>query len=163
MTYKKADEDSDCLIVKAIALAPIHPSVVVIAAHQHSLKVYYQIQHWLGNKKRSGDWGWERINSELQPVKTLKFPAPDSILYARYPASVRRGAQEITAVGRSGCFVQCCILIVGASNCNNRGIQVINSDEDDDGEPILPDDLVEASLSLHVEEDTGDFSKNIGP
>ncbi|GBM19013.1 hypothetical protein AVEN_172485-1 [Araneus ventricosus] len=40
-------------------------------------------------------------------------------------------------------------------NCNNRGIQVINSDEDDDGEPILPDDLVEASLSLHVEEDTG--------
>ncbi|GBM30490.1 hypothetical protein AVEN_34244-1 [Araneus ventricosus] len=44
-------------------------------------------------------------------------------------------------------------------NCNNRGIQVINSDEDDDGEPILPDDLVEASLSLHVEEDTGDLSK----
>ncbi|GBN71420.1 hypothetical protein AVEN_19070-1 [Araneus ventricosus] len=39
-------------------------------------------------------------------------------------------------------------------NCNNRGIQVINSDEDDDGEPKLPDDLVEASLSLHVEEDT---------
>ncbi|GBN61058.1 hypothetical protein AVEN_183883-1, partial [Araneus ventricosus] len=48
-------------------------------------------------------------------------------------------------------------------NCNNRGTQVINSDEDDDGEPILPDDLVEASLSLHVEEDTGDLSKNIGP
>ncbi|GBM29838.1 hypothetical protein AVEN_110352-1 [Araneus ventricosus] len=44
-------------------------------------------------------------------------------------------------------------------NCNNRGIQVINSDEDDDGEPILPDDLVEASLSLHVEKDTGDLSK----
>ncbi|GBM59325.1 hypothetical protein AVEN_60666-1 [Araneus ventricosus] len=39
-------------------------------------------------------------------------------------------------------------------NCNNRGIQIINSDEDDDGEPLLPDDLVEASLSLHVEEDT---------
>ncbi|GBN43228.1 hypothetical protein AVEN_67886-1 [Araneus ventricosus] len=30
MTYKKADEDADCLIVKAIALAPTHPSVVVI-------------------------------------------------------------------------------------------------------------------------------------
>ncbi|GBL87180.1 hypothetical protein AVEN_270470-1 [Araneus ventricosus] len=121
-------------------------------------KIYYQIQHWLGNKKRPGEWGWERINSELQPVKTLKSPVPDSILYARYPAGVRRGAQEIAAVGRSECFVQCCILIVGG-NCNNRGIQVINSDEDDDGEPILPDDLVEASLSLHVEEDTGDHSK----
>ncbi|GBM13058.1 hypothetical protein AVEN_69511-1 [Araneus ventricosus] len=86
-----------------------------MAAHQHSLKVYYQIQYWLGNKKRPGEWGWERINSELQPVKTLKSPAPDSILYARYPASVRRGAQEIAAVGRSDCFVQCCILIVGAT------------------------------------------------
>ncbi|GBN53238.1 hypothetical protein AVEN_182023-1 [Araneus ventricosus] len=68
------------------------------AAHQHSLKVYYQIQHWLGNKKRPGEWGWERINIELQPVKTQKSPAPDSILYARYPASVKRGAQEIAAV-----------------------------------------------------------------
>ncbi|GBM55742.1 hypothetical protein AVEN_190330-1 [Araneus ventricosus] len=152
-------------------------------AHQQSLKVYYQIQHWPGNKKRHGDWGFERINSKLQPVKTLKSPAPDSILYARYPASVRRGAQEIAAVGRSDCFVQCCILIVGATaiterrpvppcltplqllnrlnghrtNCNNRGIQVINSDEDDDGEPTLPDGLVEASLSFHVEEDTGDL------
>ncbi|GBL90591.1 hypothetical protein AVEN_179493-1 [Araneus ventricosus] len=85
------------------------------AAHQHSLKVYYQIQHWLGNKKRPGEWGWERINSELQPVKTLKSPALDSILNAKYPASVRRGAQEIAAVGRSDCFVQCCILIVGAT------------------------------------------------
>ncbi|GBM44546.1 hypothetical protein AVEN_250531-1 [Araneus ventricosus] len=104
------------------------------AAHQHSLKVYYQIQHWLGDKKRPGDWGWERTNSELQPVKTLKSPAPDSILYARYPAS---------------------------GNCNNKGIQVINSD--DDGEPIVPDDLVETSLSLHVKEDTGGLSKDIGP
>ncbi|GBO03398.1 hypothetical protein AVEN_176478-1 [Araneus ventricosus] len=85
------------------------------AAHQHSLKVYYQIQHWLGNKKRPEDFGWERTNSELQSVKTLKSPAPDSILYARYPASVRRGAQEIAAVGKSGGFVQCCILIVGAT------------------------------------------------
>ncbi|GBO26267.1 hypothetical protein AVEN_41323-1 [Araneus ventricosus] len=120
MTYKKADEDADCLIVKAIALDPIHPSVVVIAAHQHSLKVYYQIQQWLGNKKRPGDWGWERINSELQPEKTLKSPEPDSILYARYPATVRRGAQEIEAVGRSDCFVQCCILIVGATAITER-------------------------------------------
>ncbi|GBM19876.1 hypothetical protein AVEN_186149-1 [Araneus ventricosus] len=30
MVYKKADEDADCLIVKTIALAPTHPSVIVI-------------------------------------------------------------------------------------------------------------------------------------
>ncbi|GBM85694.1 hypothetical protein AVEN_95203-1 [Araneus ventricosus] len=86
MTYKKEDEEADCLIVKALALAPTHPSVVVIVLYPHC-------------------WG----------------------------------------------------------NCNSRGIQVINSDEDDDGEPILSDDLVEASLCLHVEEDTSDLSKDIGP
>ncbi|GBO46835.1 hypothetical protein AVEN_119630-1 [Araneus ventricosus] len=85
MTYKKEDEDANCLIVKALGLAPTHPSVVVIVLYPH-------------------------------------------------------------------CW----------SNCNNRRIEVINSDEDDDGEPILPDNLVEASLSVHVEEDTGDLSKDIG-
>ncbi|GBN19721.1 hypothetical protein AVEN_35545-1, partial [Araneus ventricosus] len=45
-------------------------------------------------------------------------------------------------------------------NCNNRKIQVINSDDD---EPIVSDDLVEASLSLHFEEDTDDLPKDIGP
>ncbi|GBN72540.1 hypothetical protein AVEN_37132-1 [Araneus ventricosus] len=30
MAYKKADEDADCLFVKAPAFAPTHPSVVVI-------------------------------------------------------------------------------------------------------------------------------------
>ncbi|GBL92764.1 hypothetical protein AVEN_42300-1, partial [Araneus ventricosus] len=30
MTYKQEDEDTGCLIVKAPALTPTHPSVVVI-------------------------------------------------------------------------------------------------------------------------------------
>ncbi|GBM14000.1 hypothetical protein AVEN_166188-1 [Araneus ventricosus] len=136
MTYKKADEDADC---ESCSFGPntsvcgchrVATWLHFAAAHQDSLKVYFQIQHWLGDKKRPGDWGWERTNSELQPVKTLKSPAPDSILHARYPAS---------------------------GNCNKKGIQVINSD--DDGEPIVPDDLVETSLSLHVD----GLSKDIGP
>nr|GBO41318.1 hypothetical protein AVEN_252633-1 [Araneus ventricosus] len=86
MTYKKAEEDADYLIVKALALAPTHPSVVVIVLYPHC---------------------WD--------------------------------------------------------NRNNREIQVINSNEDDDGEPTLSDDLVEACLFLHVEEDTGDLSKDIEP
>ncbi|GBM10480.1 hypothetical protein AVEN_109287-1 [Araneus ventricosus] len=48
-------------------------------------------------------------------------------------------------------------------NCNNRKIQVIKIDDDDDDEPILLDHLVEASLSFHVEEDTDDLPKDIGP
>ncbi|GBO15492.1 hypothetical protein AVEN_117103-1 [Araneus ventricosus] len=50
------------------------------AAHQHSLRIYHQIQHWLGNKKRPEDWGLEITIGVLQPVKTLKLPASDSSL-----------------------------------------------------------------------------------
>ncbi|GBM24354.1 hypothetical protein AVEN_202337-1 [Araneus ventricosus] len=50
------------------------------AFHQHSRRVYNLVQRWLANKKRPEDWDWERTISGLQPVKTLKPPAPDSIL-----------------------------------------------------------------------------------
>ncbi|GBO17706.1 hypothetical protein AVEN_39904-1 [Araneus ventricosus] len=63
---------------KSSNMASLPPTEV--AAHQHSRRVYNQIQNWLGNKKRHEDWGWERTISGLQPVKTLKSPAPDSIL-----------------------------------------------------------------------------------
>ncbi|GBM18714.1 hypothetical protein AVEN_9008-1 [Araneus ventricosus] len=87
MPCKKTDKDADGLIVSSVlALAPTHPSVVVIVLCLHC---------------------WD--------------------------------------------------------NSKNRKIQIINSDEDDDGEPILPDDLVEASLSLHVEEDTYDLPEDIQP
>ncbi|GBM79680.1 hypothetical protein AVEN_59171-1 [Araneus ventricosus] len=42
-------------------------------------------------------------------------------------------------------------------NCNNR-----KNNSDDDDEPILADHLVEASLSLHADEDTDDLPKDIG-
>ncbi|GBL92293.1 hypothetical protein AVEN_224171-1 [Araneus ventricosus] len=77
--------------------------------------LFDRVQHWLANKKRPEDWGWERTSNGLQPVKTRKAPAPDSNLRARYPESVRRSAQEIAAVGRPDCFVQCCVLIVGTT------------------------------------------------
>lgn len=50
------------------------------AAAQHSLRVFYQIQLWLGNKKNPEEWGWKKVNGSLQPVTTLLEPAPESIL-----------------------------------------------------------------------------------
>ncbi|GBO40971.1 hypothetical protein AVEN_21899-1 [Araneus ventricosus] len=128
------------------------------AAHQHSLRVYHQIQHWLDNKKRPEDWSWEITISVLQPVKTLK---PDSIL-RKVSCKCNKGCTGNCSCRKASLF--CSILFLHCwDNCNNRKIQVINSDEDDDDEPILPDHLVETSLSLHVEEDTNNLPKDIGP
>ncbi|GBL99435.1 hypothetical protein AVEN_68739-1 [Araneus ventricosus] len=168
MTRKKADENADCFIVNsALALAPTHPSVVIICDDiglfviLMGIFTFHNIQNWLGNKKRSEDWGWERTISGLQLVKTLKPPVPDSIL------------SKISNKGKKGCSGNCscrkATLLPSVlcfhywDNYNNRMIQEINSDEDDDDEPILPDHLVEASLSLHVEEDSDDLPKDIGP
>ncbi|GBM31916.1 hypothetical protein AVEN_74222-1 [Araneus ventricosus] len=48
--------------------------------------------------------------------------------------------------------------VYGNADLNTQAL-----DENNDGESILPDDLVEASLSLHVEEDTEDVPEDIGP
>ncbi|GBL72038.1 hypothetical protein AVEN_115063-1 [Araneus ventricosus] len=46
---------------------------------------------------------------------------------------------------------------------DNADFNTQTLDYHDDGEPILPDDLVEASLSLHVAEDADDAPEDIGP
>ncbi|GBO27011.1 hypothetical protein AVEN_238043-1 [Araneus ventricosus] len=124
---------------------------------KHSRRVYSPIQHWFGNKKRPEDWGWERTISGLQPVKNLKLPAPDSIL-RKISCKCKKGCTWNCSCRKDRLF--CSVLCLHCwDNCDNRKIQVINSDED---EPILSDDLVEASLSLNLEEDTDDLPKDIG-
>ncbi|XP_061723992.1 uncharacterized protein LOC133530150 [Cydia pomonella] len=50
------------------------------AAKQHSLRVYYQIQKWLGNELNPTDCGWEKQASGMAPITTTENPAPDEIL-----------------------------------------------------------------------------------
>ncbi|GBM53390.1 hypothetical protein AVEN_103781-1 [Araneus ventricosus] len=119
-------------------------------AHQHSLRVYHQIQYWFGNK----------ING-IEPVKTLKPPAPDSIL-CKISCKCKKGCTGNCSCRKAKLF--CSVLCLHCwDNFNNRKIQVINIDEDDDDESILSDHLVEVSSSLHFEEDTDDLPKDIGP
>ena len=52
------------------------------AASYYSLRVYLQVQTWIGN----GDnleplkWGWDRTDNMLLPIKTHLQPAPDDLL-----------------------------------------------------------------------------------
>lgn len=51
------------------------------SAQQHSLRVYLQIQQWLGNNLTPDQWGWARGEDGcLFPVKTKDPLAPDTIL-----------------------------------------------------------------------------------
>lgn len=50
------------------------------AAAQHLLRVYYQVQTWLGKNLDPQQWGWIVRNNFLEPITTLLPPAPDVLL-----------------------------------------------------------------------------------
>ncbi|KAJ8953877.1 hypothetical protein NQ318_019117 [Aromia moschata] len=50
------------------------------ACAQHSLRVYLQVQEWLGNRLPSTEWGWKLVEGQLLPVKIALPPAPESLL-----------------------------------------------------------------------------------
>ena len=71
--------------MKAVAKCPIHDQLQLAsfpptsaAAKEHSLRVYHQMQHWLGFDLLPSDWGWKMVNGALHPVLTHKPPAPDN-------------------------------------------------------------------------------------
>lgn len=50
------------------------------AAMQHSYRVYYQVQTWMGEILNPTDWGWHINEGALLPTQTLKPPAPENLL-----------------------------------------------------------------------------------
>jgi len=63
---------------KPVKLSPLPPTTS--AAQQHLLRVYYQIQVWLGNTLNPEQWGWAMNDNILEPVTTLLPPAPEELL-----------------------------------------------------------------------------------
>lgn len=52
------------------------------ASQQHGLRVYLQVQEWLGNELNPEKWGWYKAEDEdmFRPVPTLQKAAPDHLL-----------------------------------------------------------------------------------
>lgn len=50
------------------------------AANQHSRRVYYQVQLWLGNSLDPLEWGWRETPRGLQAIPTTNKAAPDSLM-----------------------------------------------------------------------------------
>lgn len=63
---------------KNFELATLPPTTD--GAAQHSLRVYHQIQEWLGNSLSPISWGWKKQGEVLTPVTAEKAIAPEFIL-----------------------------------------------------------------------------------
>lgn len=49
-------------------------------AKEHSLRVYHQVQLWLGNPLNPLQYGWMVVNNMLAPVTSTMKPAPENFL-----------------------------------------------------------------------------------
>ncbi|CAK1580968.1 unnamed protein product [Parnassius mnemosyne] len=105
------------------------------ASKQHSLRVYLQIQQWLGNPLPPTQWGWARGDDGiLKPVTTNDPVAPESIL------------NTIFCRCTTGCGVRCgcrkagiaCSRVCGvcSGSCTN-GAPIENTVDDDVDDDIL--------------------------
>ncbi|GBO05012.1 hypothetical protein AVEN_177166-1 [Araneus ventricosus] len=92
MTYKKADEDADCLIVKSIALASTHPSVVVIGEDIELLVTLIGICTFDKNPDMTPEAVVDVGNSFLvalygYPITTSDTPSLNNVCYKCYMKS----------------------------------------------------------------------------
>ena len=50
------------------------------AVSQHSLKVYHQVQAWLGNDLDPEGYGWKIVDNKYESINTLLPVAPQFLL-----------------------------------------------------------------------------------
>ena len=50
------------------------------SAKYHSLRVFLQVQSWLGNELESTDWGYKIVGDTLVPVTMDGQPAPPNLM-----------------------------------------------------------------------------------
>ena len=99
------------------------------AARQYSLRVYLQVQEWLGNEKDPEDWGWQKTKRGLEPVLTLMFPAPDNVLKL-ISCKCKKNCQSNCGCRRAG--LKCSNLCINCErSCSNMPVAELGEDNDD--------------------------------
>src|SRR5277367_1626683 len=104
------------------------------AARLHSLRVYHQIQQWMGRNLDPISWGWSEVGGVLTPVPAHLPPAPDSLL-CLITCNCRKECSRSCDCKRSDlpCSVMC-------ANCRGRDctnspkVTDSDGDEDDNGD-----------------------------
>ncbi|KAJ8887374.1 hypothetical protein PR048_013589 [Dryococelus australis] len=96
------------------------------SAHQHSLRVYHQVQTWKGNIFSAKDWGWTVEQGQYKPVTSTLPPAPDILLH----------------------LVHC-----GDSCCFNQNIRDSEDEDDIEGNCDIEDNVKAKRTSASTRED----------
>lgn len=103
------------------------------ATSYHSLRVYLQVQQWIGkgNDKNPTDWGWQVASDKIVPTKTNLQPAPELLLKV-----IRCSCKTNCDSKRCNCRKHGLECSPGCGEC--RGTSCTNSpaaccDSDDDG------------------------------
>lgn len=66
-------------------------------AQQHLLRVYYQVQIWLGKNLNPEQWEWMMDYNILEPIMTLLPPAPNALLNIIFCNCIKRLWYLLTA------------------------------------------------------------------
>lgn len=109
------------------------------AVHYHSLRMFYQIQTWIGTKTLDPlQYGWELKNNMLRPKTTDLEPAP-----ARLLSKIRCGCKGSCNTKRCNCRKFNMKCTTACAEC--KGLSCLNTmpkiiDEDDDHEDDDYDD-----------------------
>lgn len=88
----------------------------------HSMRVYHQVQAWLGVTIDPLQWGWVRKDNKLSPIKSSKPPAPSHLLKL-----IRCGCKlSHCSTMLCSCKKQGLLCTAACGDC--RGISCMNSD-----------------------------------
>lgn len=96
------------------------------ACHFHSLRVYHQVQQWMGNNMNPCNWGWEILHGGLQPVKMSQAPAPEHLLkYVKCSCSKSQCSTLQCSCKKQGMLcTSACTDCRGVSCCNSVDIDM---------------------------------------
>ena len=84
LDFERASRFSNKVASRSVYLPPESLPPTTDAAKQHSLRVYHQVQAWLGNDLDPTKWGWQihkgQDSEKLKPIRMQKDAAPESLL-----------------------------------------------------------------------------------
>jgi len=131
-----------CVAGNRAQLSSLPPTIA--AARQYSLRVYHQVQTWLGNVLKASQLGWHETEDGLQPVETTLQPAPAEILKL-ISCGCKKSCGAACGCRRAGLVCSSVCTTCRGTSCLNINITTAESESevsDIDDTDLLTTDLL---------------------